>query len=218
MMNETAVEYCMTFASAIERSGLPANIVDPLLARYAAPGRHYHSLAHLERMFDMARLHEVALSQAQILAILFHDAVYDVRAPKGQNEERSAELLRHACTPFADKTVIDEAYEIVLCTITHQADTEAQREVVDLDLAGLALSMEEVQADSKNVFLEYQEMISWDDYKIARAKFFGQLLERPNILTSLALRRLEPTLRANLQAVIGDTEKERQDLAFRERR
>lgn len=72
------------------------------LKRYEEAGRHYHSLGHLAMIVANAEAHGIQLSQAQCLAVLFHDAVYLPGAQRGQNEVDSAELLK--CRPQATST------------------------------------------------------------------------------------------------------------------
>ena len=60
-----------------------------LAAAYQAPGRHYHTLAHIENL--LARVGQFPLQDAPVveLAIWFHDAVYE--ALRHDNEAQSAD-------------------------------------------------------------------------------------------------------------------------------
>src|SRR5688572_26821269 len=76
--------------------GEPKNLYARLMAAYGEPHRHYHNLQHISDClaeFDRAR-HFVREPEAVEMALWFHDAVYDPKAP--DNEERSADLAE-AC-------------------------------------------------------------------------------------------------------------------------
>ena len=62
-----------------------------LMRAYAAPGRHYHGLAHIEALLGLAQQHAAAIADRDAVeaAIRFHDAIYDAR--RKDNEERSAQ-------------------------------------------------------------------------------------------------------------------------------
>jgi len=64
-----------------------------LYRRYAEPHRKYHNLAHIFRMFEIAQNREMELTAEQVVAIWFHDAVYDIPAGEKSNEQKSADLV-----------------------------------------------------------------------------------------------------------------------------
>ena len=58
---------------------------------YGEPGRHYHTLVHIDAMLTLATKHEVQDRVAVDLATIFHDIVYDaVDGGQGRNERESA--------------------------------------------------------------------------------------------------------------------------------
>lgn len=178
-------------------------LVDAVLQRYAEPARHYHNVDHLARIVAAAGAHHLTLTQAQALAVLYHDAIYRAGAPSGDNEQRSADLLRRELAGIADPDVIDEAARIILDTRDHLPTGASSALVLDLDLLGLAGTCAEVSRDSELVYLENAHLVSgWDDYMTRRARFMANLLRRPRILHSAALEHYETRLRANLQAVV----------------
>jgi predicted metal-dependent HD superfamily phosphohydrolase len=71
------------------------------------PGRHYHTMAHIEHMLDELRgtgifsenPHGVDL-RGMVLAIYFHDIVQD--SPHGDNEELSARFMRRILAGAAE--------------------------------------------------------------------------------------------------------------------
>ena len=60
-----------------------------LTRRYCEPHRRYHNIAHIAELLWRGR--ECDLSDEQVLAVWYHDAIYDV--PSQDNEVRSAAVL-----------------------------------------------------------------------------------------------------------------------------
>lgn len=179
------------------------SLVGAVLRRYAEPARHYHNVDHLARIVAAAGAHRLILTPAQALAVLYHDAIYRAGAPSGDNEQRSADLLRQELVGIAGPDVIDEAARIILDTRDHLPTGASSALVLDLDLLGLAGTPAEVSRDSELVYLENAHLVSgWEDYVTRRARFMSNLLQRPRILHSAALEHYEARLRANLQAVV----------------
>ena len=79
---------------------------EQLVAAYAAPGRYYHNLAHIEdSLAALARVEDISPLDREILsaAIWWHDVVYD--ATRADNEELSARLAeQHVRKDFARKS------------------------------------------------------------------------------------------------------------------
>src|SRR6476469_8586325 len=63
-----------------------------LAAAYEAPGRHYHTLAHIEKLLDLVEQAELQDAQVVQLAAWFHDAVYEPL--RSDNEALSAKWAR----------------------------------------------------------------------------------------------------------------------------
>jgi predicted metal-dependent HD superfamily phosphohydrolase len=186
-------------------TGLPAAIVAETLKRYEEAGRHYHSLRHLATIVATAKAHEICLSPAQALAVLFHDAIYQVGAPRGQNELQSAELLKTQTAGFVDEAVVAIASQIVLDTAIHYPSQDASFVVLDLDLIGLADTIENVRADGELVYLEYRDCVNgWEHFAAARAGFFREMLRRHKILWSPKLSEYEARLRENLTEIVAN--------------
>ena len=64
--------------------GAAALLLD-LTRRYAEPHRHYHTLEHVAGMLYEGRA--FPLDDGQVLAVWFHDAVYDAR--RSDNRSRA---------------------------------------------------------------------------------------------------------------------------------
>lgn len=195
-----------TYEALLESTRLPESVVLDVLYRYFERIRVYHSECHLRRIAQYVSDHKLMLTQAQAIAILFHDAVYIPFAPEGHNEELSALLLRITLArEDVAETVRIVAEQIVRDTATHIPTITESALVLDLDLLGLADSYETLQADSKMVYEELVPVIgTWEQYTEKRASFFKHLLGRPKILHSRELEHMEGRLRENLTRSIDE--------------
>lgn len=190
-------------------AGYPAARIEQVLAFYDEPHRRYHNRVHLHEMLDTAQQMGCALSPAQSLALLFHDAVYVPGAARGANEAMSAQLLRIYGEGMS-ASVIDVACRIIIDTADHVARSEPARLVLDLDLMRLAAGDADFDRYSREVFAEQRPLVLIDDDEAAwaffqkrRVGFFERLLERPEIFCLPEFRsRFEATTRGNLRRAI----------------
>lgn len=152
-----------------------------LVARYSEPHRHYHTLAHITVMFQLAAGHGVRLSIPQQLAIWFHDAVYDPMDP-GLNEIKSASLLNSICNEncWLSSAIVERAKSIVMATDGHLSDDHEAQTVIDLDLAGLGFDWATYKMSADNIAKEYCHMTS-DRLIEGRRAFIEGMLGRPFI-------------------------------------
>src|SRR5678815_3519426 len=107
------------FAALCARKGLAHHqpVFDDLLARYTAPDRHYHDIAHI-----VASLRELDTVRAMArdpdaieLAIWFHDCIYD--ATRLDNEEQSAAIARQALHQMgASSELIESISGLIMAT------------------------------------------------------------------------------------------------------
>jgi len=173
-----------------------------LITAYSAPERHYHTLDHLEAMFDtLARvaLPEASLSTVQ-LAVWFHDAVYDSRA--GDNEERSAALAREALALLGwSPQVREETARLILLTTTHQTtpDDLAGQLLLDADLAILGADWQRYNDYANQIRQEYA-WVAEDAYRAGRAAVLRRFLQRSRLFwTDTNYQQFEDLARSNLQ-------------------
>ena len=175
-----------------------------LVRRYQEPGRHYHTLRHIAEMTAAFRLLTATdRTEAQhvrmpvcLLAIHFHDAVYDPRS--ADNEVRSAEL---AATVLAGlgcpDEVIDEVRRLVLATATHVSSATDEAFVNDADLRVLARPAPSYDRYVRRVRLEYA-WVGEQAWAQGRAGVLRRLLDGPIYATAWAGLHWEPLARANL--------------------
>jgi predicted metal-dependent HD superfamily phosphohydrolase len=177
---------------------------DRLAAAYASPGRFYHTLDHVAQMLRLvAPLRDRARDfTAVLLAVWFHDVVYDPRAK--DNEEQSAALADRVLREGGvAKEMIAEARRLILLTKTHElepTDTDGIL-LVDADLAILGAPPEEYQRYAAASRQEYA-WVSDEAYRKGRRAVLDSFLRRPRIYRSEALAALEPQARCNLAAEI----------------
>jgi len=196
--------------AALRRAGFHAQRIDQALALYDEPHRRYHDRAHIGEMLDAALGLGVALTSAQALALLFHDAVYVPGAVRGSNEAMSAQLLR-VCAHGLPLAVIERAVAIVHDSAEHVARSSEAQIVLDLDLMRLAAPQPEFDLYSRAVLAEQRALIRLEDDDAAwryfcrlRRPFFARLLGRDAIfMHPLARRSFEQPARENLRALLG---------------
>lgn len=112
-----------------------SDILLDLTRRYCEPHRHYHTIGHIADMLHRGR--ELDLRDEQVLAIWFHDAIYDTRSDT--NEQDSADLavqMLGAADHASAK--IEDVRQIVLDTKGHVPSIPGSAAVIDLDLSSLA--------------------------------------------------------------------------------
>ena len=189
------------FAQAVVDLGGSSDVdvaLDRLTKAYG-PQRAYHNLRHVEAVLETAERLMPEGSAHVVLALIYHDAVYDPRAK--DNEERSAQMareeLRSLGVPNED---LDEVARLILLTKHHQVSPgdEAGSAVVDADLAILQASPEEYDRYAAAIREEYA-WVPEEEYRIGRAKVLEGLMSRK--LFSSALLD-EEMARANMRREI----------------
>lgn len=191
-------------------AGLRSTQVEQAAAFYDEPHRHYHGRAHIVEMLDFALNSGFALTAAQALAVLFHDAVYVPGAARGSNETMSAQMMRVYQGRVSDE-VIEVAYGIVIDTADHIARRPESQLVLDLDLIRLGALPAQFARWSSEVFEEQRPLIAIDDehaarefFETRRAPFFERLLARDAIYCLAEFRsRYEMQARRNMRAAIA---------------
>lgn len=178
---------------------LPSSMLLDLTRRYCEPHRRFHTIHHVADLLWRGR--ELELDDCQIMAIWFHDAVYDV--PPKANEERSAVLaetmLEAAGWPRA---MISTVATIVRDTEQHVPTIEPSKLVVDLDLASLASPKPEFEANTARLREEYS-VFDDDEFREGQRVFFRRFLERDRIYHSPWGRQFEAPARANIERLIA---------------
>jgi predicted metal-dependent HD superfamily phosphohydrolase len=197
------VRHLRRLAPEVPRPELEAAAGD-LLARYAEPHRAYHDTTHLaEVVAAVALLADEADDLAVVVAAAWwHDAVYDVHAPPGRNEEDSAALAERVLAGWsvaADR--VGRVGALVRMTAAHDpapGDRDAQV-LSDADLAVLASDRQRYGRYVADVRREYGHVAD-ADFVQGRAAVLRQLLAHERLYrTAPGAARWEAPARANLE-------------------
>ncbi|MCC6746084.1 MAG: N-methyl-D-aspartate receptor NMDAR2C subunit [Deltaproteobacteria bacterium] len=201
-MREELRDPATRFARAARAAGAnrPADgVVADLLARYAEPRRHYHTLTHvLDCLSLFDRFEALAERPAEVeLALWFHDAVYDPE--RSDNEAESARLadeaLRVLEVPEPCRTRVVRAIE---ATRHHDATEGDAALLVDLDLAILGADAESFRRFEEQIRSEYAQVPD-ALFRMGRRQVLAGFLGRPRIYRHTRLAELfEGPARANL--------------------
>lgn len=194
-------------AGACMRSAEAERCRAALIAAYCAPDRHYHDIRHIAAMLDLLERHGTAAVDWLSLrwAILYHDIVYDPRAP--DNEEQSAAAMARDFTAMEiDAALAERVRELVLATrhgVAEVALDETAAFLVDLDLAVLASPPEAYDAYAAAIRAEYAHVPD-DGWRLGRARVLQGFLDRPAIFGTVPLAAAwEAPARRNLAREIG---------------
>lgn len=163
-------------------------VFDQLVAAYAEPHRHYHTLEHVAETLRVAARLPSADPKAVAVAVWFHDAVYDPKAT--DNEARSASLVVDWLGPLGvPENVTGRVAGLVLATAhfaegrSVDADTAA---LLDADLAVLGASESRYRRYAADVRREYAHVPD-DAFRRGRAAVLGAFLSRSRIYLTEAM-------------------------------
>lgn len=171
-----------------------------LTRRYQEPQRHYHTLEHLAAMLHQGR--QFPLDEEQIMAVWFHDAVYDPQSD--QNEQKSARLASKWLAKAGwEVEAIERVGRMVLDTRGHRPSTAQSEPVLDLDLMSLAVTWPAFQTNTAAIRAEYAHVPD-AEFAAGRSAFFEQLLDRDRLFFTEWGQSLEAPARDNLHRAIAD--------------
>ena len=189
----------------------PVGLQAELMTAWAETHRHYHDQRHLRECLALwARWRGQCERAGEVaVALWFHDAVYDPRAPQaGSNELNSAawaaRSLIHAGLP---SETAQRVHDLVMAT-QHDApaalssDADAQL-LVDIDLSILGSPPERFERYDQDVRKEYA-WVPGLRYRTKRAQVLQGFLERPRLYHGeAAVDLLECQARINLAAALS---------------
>ena len=177
-----------------------SGVYGTLIGHYSEPHRRYHTCEHLEHCLTQLDLGSQPGpdSDAVEMAVWFHDAIYDPRAP--DNEQRSAELFARLAGGDFAPAFARHVNELILVTRHDKPpDTNAEKLVVDVDLSSFGLPWEDFIRDSEAVRQEYTHLPD-DRFHQYQVKFMCSLLARPALYgTSYFHEHFESAARGNIR-------------------
>ncbi|MCC7509066.1 MAG: hypothetical protein IT464_06800 [Planctomycetes bacterium] len=166
-----------------------------LTRRYSEPHRRYHDLRHVADMLLKGR--DFPLSDEQIMAIWFHDAVYDPRSKT--NEADSAVLAVTRLNQLGwESARVKVVEQIVLDTCGHVPSIDASKPVLDLDLSTLAGTWEQYAQNGANIRFEYSAAPE-AEWNAGRGKWLESMLAKKRLYWTAWGAPLESQARANLE-------------------
>jgi len=182
-----------------------AHVHAALLAAYAEPQRHYHSVQHLRECLALwPQLRHLSEHPGEVeLALWLHDAIYD--PPAHDNEARSAEWARRiALDAGAGTTVAQRVVDLVMATRhagqPHSIDAQL---LVDVDLAILGAPGARFDEYEQQIACEYA-WVAPDAYRSGRTRVLQSFLARPRIYHSgPCFEQFEASARENLSRSIA---------------
>lgn len=165
------------------RPAAAAAVFAELTRAYSEPGRHYHTLKHVQYVLAMIeQLRPPPPNRAAVrLAAWFHDAVYDPRAK--DNEEHGANLAAEKIAALGLPDALREPVRrLILLTKHHRAEPGDGdgHALLDADLAILGDSFAAYARYARQVRQEYA-WVSDAAYRAGRIEVLRGFLSRPRI-------------------------------------
>ena len=176
--------------------------LDRIRGLYSESGRYYHCMEHVEALLALAKEYDLADDAAVVLAIVFHDVIYDAKSQT--SEDQSAEIFLE----FAenDLNATPELMSTVNCYILQtkhhmQCPPDAERNLklfLDFDLEILGADEERYDRYATNVRKEYAH-IPEEDFRKGRAHVLESFLKNDYLYFSPEFRqRCELKARQNI--------------------
>ena len=172
-----------------------------IIRRYANKKRHYHTLAHLENVYNLVNLVKADIHDwdAVIFALFYHDVVYNTL--KHDNEEKSALLAaqRLAAIKIPVDTIA-KCNSLILATKTHGKSVDTDINIfTDADLSILGSQPDVYKTYCQQVRQEYS---IYPDlfYKPGRKKVLEHFLAMDQIFkTAVFFQAFEKQARENIK-------------------
>ena len=192
------------FVAAASKVTPDVSLVPPLWMeiekQYSHRSRHYHNLAHLEKMTaELETVKELVEDfEGIVFSIVYHDIVYN--ATKKDNEEKSAELARKRLTSLSyPPQAAERVARHILATKSHQKSEDNDTNLfTDADLSVLGAPWEvyqEYYGQIRKEYAIYPDLL----YKPGRRKVLQHFLDLPAIFkTAVFHTRYERQARENL--------------------
>lgn len=168
---------------------------------YNSEDRHYHTMEHLETMYDEMKMIDKKLIDTEVfvLAILFHDVIY--LSTSNTNEEDSAAFAKERLNKVNyPSSRTSKVIDFILATQHHlKSDDSDQNFFIDVDLSVLGKNWKiysEYIDQIRKEYSNYPDLV----YKPGRIKVLQQFLNMHHIYkTSYFQLKYEKQARINLR-------------------
>lgn len=192
--------YKATLALYTSKDSLPEKYWQEIVGVYSAPGRHYHTLAHLEDIYTklLPVQNQISNWAVLMLSIAYHDYVYNILSK--HNEEKSADLARSKLNRIGVPVLkIESCRQQILATIDHKAVKDPDTNYfTDADLAILGADPNSYLQYTKDIRKEYYIYPS-PLFKAGRRKVVKHFLGMERIFkTNYFYEQFEAQARFNL--------------------
>jgi predicted metal-dependent HD superfamily phosphohydrolase len=151
-----------------------SHALNVLTEHYTQSHRKYHTLEHIAYMFKTANDHAVLLTEAQKIAIWWHDAVY---VPGSKTNERDSIVLM-INTIKLPHDLLDRVVGMIEDTITHVPRTKESEIVSDLDMFGFAAPTIDQTRFTKQIYDEFKH-VPIKDFRTGRLQFLEGVKAAP---------------------------------------
>jgi predicted metal-dependent HD superfamily phosphohydrolase len=188
----------------------PVGLKSDLMYAWSEPHRHYHDSRHLRECLALWTLwrDHCAHTGEVALALWFHDAIYDPRAPQpGHNELQSAAWAARALASTGASTATAQRVHDLVMATQHNApallamNADAQL-LLDIDLSILGSPRKRFAAYDQDIRKEYA-WVPTEHYRQARTKVLQGFLDRPRLYHGQqAVDLLEGQARSNLKSAL----------------
>lgn len=183
-------------------------VLEEIVLAYGEPHRHYHTLDHVAALLTLLDRHgeRIAERDTVVLAILFHDVVYD--PARHDNEQASAAFAAERLAGLGvPHELTREVSRYILATQHGQSaaptDEPSLALLLDLDLSILGAAPAEYRAYAEAVRREYA-FVPDQIYRPGRRRVLEGFLARERIYLTDRLGELwERSARANLAGEIA---------------
>ena len=199
--------------SALNSAITPAVITDlwqDIATRYNEPQRAYHTLKHIQQLFEQFDQIKDKLYEPHIiaLALYYHDVIYEPR--RSDNELKSAEYAVEALKDYLSAEQCQHIYALIMMTATHQLNewTDPNKDsdaayLLDMDLSILGAPWYQYDQYAQAVRQEYVH-VAKEDYRTGRITVLQKLLTHTTLyLTDYYHSRLEEQARDNIKHEIS---------------
>ncbi|KAF2518632.1 hypothetical protein E0W68_07700 [Flavobacterium salilacus subsp. salilacus] len=188
------------FGSYTDNPSLTKELWIEIETNYSARGRHYHTIQHLENMYnELNECHdEIADRDTILFSLFYHDIIYDTS--KKDNEEKSADVAVNRLNQIEyPENKIALCRKQILATKSHTLSNNNDTNLfTDADLSILGSSWQNYEQYYKQIRKEYSIYPDFL-YKPGRKKVLQHFLDMESIFkTELFRNKYENTARHNL--------------------